>query len=175
MEFRIERDSMGEMQVSADKYWAAQTQRSFQNFKIGGELMPQEITRAFAILKKAAAIVNNKLGKLDNEKLKYISEACDEIMDGKLYEHFPLVVWQTGSGTQSNMNVNEGVANRGNALKGEKFLHPNDHVTMSQSSNATFPTAMHIAAVRSIEDKLFRPWTRSSPLSSDWRRKTKAS
>lgn len=155
MEFRIERDSMGEMQVSADKYWAAQTQRSFQNFKIGGELMPQEITRAFAILKKAAAIVNNKLGKLDNEKLKYISEACDEIMDGKLYEHFPLVVWQTGSGTQSNMNVNEVVANRGNALKGEKFLHPNDHVNMSQSSNDTFPTAMHIAAVLIIEDKLF--------------------
>ncbi len=155
MEFRIEKDSMGEMQVPADKYWAAQTQRSFQNFKIGGELMPREITYAFAVLKKAAAMANNRLGRLNDEKLKYISEACDEIMEGKLYEHFPLVVWQTGSGTQSNMNANEVIANRGNALKGEKLLHPNDDVNMSQSSNDTFPTAMHIAAVLMIEDGLF--------------------
>ncbi len=154
MEYRIERDSMGEMQVPADKYWAAQTQRSFQNFKIGGEIMPREITHAFGILKKAAAIANNKLGKLDDKKLEYIGKACDEVIAGELNEHFPLVVWQTGSGTQSNMNANEVIANRGNALCGEKLLHPNDHVNMSQSSNDTFPTAMHIAAVMGIEDSL---------------------
>lgn len=155
MEYRIERDSMGEMQVPADRYWAAQTQRSFQNFKIGGELMPREITHAFGILKKAAAIANNKLGKLDEEKLDAIKQACDEVISGKLYDHFPLVVWQTGSGTQSNMNANEVIANRGNEIAGKKLLHPNDHINMSQSSNDTFPTAMHIAAVISIEDKLF--------------------
>ncbi len=154
MEYRIERDSMGEMQVPADKYWAAQTQRSFQNFKIGGEIMPREITHAFGILKKAAAMANNKLGKLDDKKLEYIAKACDEVIAGELNDHFPLVVWQTGSGTQSNMNANEVIANRGNALCGEKILHPNDHVNMSQSSNDTFPTAMHIAAVIGIEDNL---------------------
>ena len=154
MEYRIERDSMGEMQVPADKYWAAQTQRSYQNFKIGGELMPREITHAFGILKKAAAMANNKLGKLDDEKKKFICKACDEVISGKLYDHFPLVVWQTGSGTQSNMNANEVIANRGNEIAGKKLLHPNDHINMSQSSNDTFPTAMHISAVLAIEDKL---------------------
>ena len=154
MEYRIERDSMGEMQVPADRYWAAQTQRSFQNFKIGGEIMPREITAAFGVLKKAAAIANNALGKLSDEKLKYLSLAADEVAKGELNDHFPLVVWQTGSGTQSNMNANEVIANRGNELAGKKLLHPNDDINMSQSSNDTFPTAMHIAAVVAIEDKL---------------------
>ncbi len=154
MEYRIERDSMGEMQVPADRYWAAQTQRSLENFKIGGELMPREITHAFGLLKKAAAIANFNLGKLDARKRDLIAQACDEVTDGKLFDHFPLVVWQTGSGTQSNMNANEVVAGRGNELAGEKLLHPNDHVNMSQSSNDTFPTAMHIAAVLGIEDHL---------------------
>lgn len=154
MEYRIERDSMGEMQVPADRYWAAQTQRSYQNFKIGGELMPREITHAFGILKKAAAIANYNLGKLDEEKKSAIEKACDEVISGKLYDHFPLVVWQTGSGTQSNMNANEVIANRGNEIAGKKLLHPNDHINMSQSSNDTFPTAMHIAAVLGIEDNL---------------------
>ena len=155
MEYRIERDSIGEMQVPADRYWGAQTQRSYQNFKIGTERMPQEIVRAFGILKKAAAMANHSLGKLDDEKLNAISQACDEVIAGKLDGHFPLVVWQTGSGTQSNMNVNEVVANRGNEIAGKKLLHPNDHVNMSQSSNDTFPTAMHIAAAVELEDKLF--------------------
>lgn len=155
MEYRIERDSMGEMQVPADKYWAAQTQRSFQNFKIGGEKMPPEIIHAFGILKKGAAIANCNLGKLEEEKKNFICQAADEVIDGTLMEHFPLVVWQTGSGTQSNMNSNEVIANRGNELAGSKLLHPNDHINMSQSSNDTFPTALHIAAAMSIEDKLF--------------------
>lgn len=155
MEYRIERDSMGEMQVPADRYWAAQTQRSFQNFKIGGEKMPEEIVHAFGILKKGAAIANCNLGKLDEEKKNYICQACDEVIDGTLMDHFPLVVWQTGSGTQSNMNSNEVIANRGNEIAGKKLLHPNDHINMSQSSNDTFPTALHIAAAMSIEDKLF--------------------
>ncbi|MFR1517884.1 MAG: class II fumarate hydratase [Clostridia bacterium] len=155
MEYRIERDSMGEMQVPADRYWAAQTQRSYQNFKIGGEIMPREITHAFGILKKAAAIANFNLGKLEEEKKNIIIQACDEVIAGKLNDHFPLVVWQTGSGTQSNMNANEVIANRGNELCGAKLLHPNDHINMSQSSNDTFPTAMHIAAVIGIEDQLF--------------------
>ena len=155
MEYRVEKDSMGEMKVPADKYWAAQTQRSFQNFKIGGEIMPREITYAFGILKKAAAMANNRLGKMDDEKLEFISKACDEVIAGQLNDHFPLVVWQTGSGTQSNMNANEVIANRGNEICGKKLLHPNDHVNMSQSSNDTFPTAMHIAAVMGIEDSLF--------------------
>lgn len=155
MEYRIERDSMGEMQVPADKYWAAQTQRSFQNFKIGGEKMPPEIIHAFGILKKGAAIANCNLGKLDEEKKNFICQAADEVINGTLMEHFPLVVWQTGSGTQSNMNSNEVIANRGNELAGSKLLHPNDHINMSQSSNDTFPTALHIAAAMSIEDKLF--------------------
>ena len=154
MEFRIEHDSMGEVQVPADRYWGAQTQRSFENFKIGIEKIPMEIIRAFAILKKAAARANNRLGKLDEKRLDLIAQACDEILAGKLDGHFPLAVWQTGSGTQSNMNVNEVIANRGNEIAGEKLLHPNDHSNMSQSSNDTFPTAMHIAAAVSIEDQL---------------------
>ena len=155
MEYRIEHDSMGEVQVPADRYWGAQTQRSFQNFPIGTEKIPMEVIRAFAILKKAAAIANNRLGKLDEKRLALISQACDEILAGKLDDNFPLSVWQTGSGTQSNMNVNEVIAGRGNAIAGEKILHPNDHSNMSQSSNDTYPTAMHIAAVMEIEDKLF--------------------
>ena len=154
MEYRIERDSMGEMQVPADKYWGAQTQRSKQNFQIGGEIMPREITHAFGILKKAAAMANYKLGKLAERRRALIMQACDEVISGQLNDHFPLVVWQTGSGTQSNMNANEVIANRGNAIAGERLLHPNDHVNMSQSSNDTFPTAMHIAAVLGIEDQL---------------------
>ena len=156
--YRIEHDSMGEVRVPEDKYWGAQTQRSFENFKIGSgiETMPGEIICAFAVLKKAAAIANNKLKpeKMTAQKLDAISKACDEIRDGKLYEHFPLVVWQTGSGTQSNMNANEVIANRGNELAGKKLLHPNDDVNMSQSSNDTFPTAMSIAAVLGIEDRV---------------------
>lgn len=155
MEYRIEHDSMGEVQVPADRYWGAQTQRSFENFKIGTEKIPMEIIHAFAILKKGAAMANHRLGKLDDKRFKLISQVCDEILDGKLDGHFPLAVWQTGSGTQSNMNVNEVIANRGNEIAGEALLHPNDHVNMSQSSNDTFPTAMHIAAAIEIEDQLF--------------------
>ena len=157
MQYRIERDSMGEMQVPADRYWGAQTQRSKQNFVIGGEIMPREITHAFGILKKAAAIANNaiKPEKMDDTRLQAICQACDEGIAGQLNDHFPLVVWQTGSGTQSNMNANEVVANRANEILGQNLCHPNDHVNMSQSSNDTFPTAMHIAAVQAIEDNLF--------------------
>ena len=154
MEYRIEHDSMGEMRVPADSYWGAQTQRSYENFRIGTEKMPAEIIRAFAVLKKAAAIANNRLGKLDGDRCRLIGEVCDEILEGKLDNEFPLVVWQTGSGTQSNMNVNEVIANRGNEIAGEKLLHPNDTVNMSQSSNDTFPAAMHIAAVTSLEKGL---------------------
>ena len=155
MDYRTEHDSMGEVQVPVEKYWGAQTQRSFENFKIGMEKMPTEIIRAFAILKKATAMANKRLGKLDERRKTLISGVCDEILEGKLNEHFPLVVWQTGSGTQSNMNVNEVIANRGNEVAGEKLLHPNDHANMSQSSNDTFPTAMHIAAALEIEERLF--------------------
>ena len=159
MEYRMEHDSMGEVRVPADRYWAAQTQRSHENFPIGVgiEVMPREITHAFGILKKAAAIANHALRpeKMTEEKLAAISQACDEVISGSLNDHFPLVVWQTGSGTQSNMNANEVIANRGNELAGKKLLHPNDDINMSQSSNDTFPTAMHIAAVAAIEDKLF--------------------
>ncbi len=158
MEYRIEHDSMGEVKVPADKLWAAQTQRSHENFEIGVgiETMPSEIIHAFGVLKKAAAITNNVLRpeKMTKEKLGAIKDACDEIMEGKLLDNFPLVVWQTGSGTQSNMNANEVIANRGNQILGTKLLHPNDDVNMSQSSNDTFPTAMHIAAVVILEDKL---------------------
>ena len=156
MEYRIEKDTMGEVKVPADKYWGAQTQRSRDNFKIGIGTMPDEIIWAFGVLKKAAAITNMKLGKLSEEKAKLIGQVCDEIMDGKLDEHFPLVVWQTGSGTQSNMNANEVIANRAHVLsggelgKGDSFIHPNDDVNKSQSSNDTFPTAMHIAAYKKI-------------------------
>ena len=158
MEYRIEHDSMGEVKVPADKYWAAQTERSHEKLLLGLgiETMPREITHAFGILKKAAAIANNKLKpeKMTAQKLEAISKACDEVISGSLNEHFPLVVWQTGSGTQSNMNANEVIANRGNEIAGEKLLHPNDDVNMSQSSNDTFPTAMHISAVLILEDKL---------------------
>lgn len=158
MEYRIEHDSMGEVKVPADKYWAAQTERSHENFKIGVgiETMPREITKAFGILKKAAALANNQLKpeKMTAEKLAAISQACDEVISGSLNDHFPLVVWQTGSGTQSNMNANEVIANRGNEIAGAKLLHPNDDINMSQSSNDTFPTAMHISAVMALEDKL---------------------
>ena len=148
---------MGEMQVPADRYWGAQTQRSKQNFVIGGEIMPREITHAFGILKKAAAIANNHIRpeRMDDKRLKAICAACDEVISGSLNDHFPLVVWQTGSGTQSNMNANEVIANRANEILGEKLCHPNDHINMSQSSNDTFPTAMHISAVIAIEDNLF--------------------
>ncbi len=159
MDYRIEHDSMGEVKVPADRYWAAQTERSHQNFPIGVgiETMPREITKAFGVLKKASAIANNALKpeKMTDKKLAAISQACDEVMSGALNDHFPLVVWQTGSGTQSNMNANEVIANRANEIAGEKLCHPNDDINMSQSSNDTFPTAMHIAAVEAIEDKLF--------------------
>ena len=158
MKYRIEHDSMGEVKVPADVLWAAQTQRSHENFEIGVgiETMPAEIVHAFGVLKKAAAITNNALKpeKMTDEKLAAIKEACDEVMEGKLLAHFPLVVWQTGSGTQSNMNANEVIANRGNQILGKTLLHPNDDVNMSQSSNDTFPTAMHIAAVIALEEKL---------------------
>ena len=152
--YRIERDSMGEMQVPDDAYWGAQTQRSLENFRIGTEKMPPEIISAFAVLKKAAANANEKLGRLTPERAGIIRAVCDEILEGRLSGQFPLAVWQTGSGTQSNMNVNEVVANRGNELAGFRLLHPNDHVNCSQSSNDTFPSAMHIAAATAIHDRL---------------------
>lgn len=158
MDYRIEHDSMGEVKVPADRLWGAQTQRSHQNFEIGVgvETMPREMIHAFGILKKAAAQANAKLvpDRMTQEKLEAISKACDEVISLKLIEEFPLVVWQTGSGTQSNMNANEVIANRGNQIAGRKLLHPNDDVNMSQSSNDTFPTAMHIAAVLMMEDRL---------------------
>ena len=158
MDYRIEHDSMGEVRVPADKLWGAQTQRSIENFRIGVglETMPSEIVRAFGILKKAAARANAVLvpARMTAEKLSAISQACDQVVSLELLDHFPLVVWQTGSGTQSNMNANEVIANRGNQIAGKKLLHPNDDVNMSQSSNDTFPTAMHIAAVISVREKL---------------------
>lgn len=156
MDYRKEHDSMGEVLVPADKLWGAQTQRSYENFKIGIEKMPAEIIRAFGILKLAAARVNRKLQpqRMTPEKFTAIEKAAHEVIDGSLADNFPLVVWQTGSGTQSNMNVNEVIANRGNELLGKKLLHPNDDVNMSQSSNDTFPTAMHIAAVMETENSL---------------------
>jgi fumarate hydratase class II len=158
MEFRIEKDTMGEVRVPATAYYGAQTQRSIENFKIAQDInrMPKEIIKAFAYLKKAAALTNLEAGVLPKEKSDLIGQVCDEILEGKLDDYFPLVVWQTGSGTQSNMNVNEVVAYRGHVLKGgsltdkEKFLHPNDDVNKSQSSNDTFPTAMHIAAYKML-------------------------
>jgi len=158
MEYRIERDSIGEVKVPAEKYWAAQTQRSLENFKIGNQKMPIEIIRAFGVLKKCAAMTNAELGVLSQEKADLISDVCDEIIDGKLDDQFPLVIWQTGSGTQSNMNVNEVIANRGHVLQGgklsdeNKVLHPNDDVNKSQSSNDTFPTAMSIAVYKQMID-----------------------
>ena len=159
MEYRIEKDTMGNVEVPANKYWGAQTQRSKNNFKIGeAGSMPLEIIRAFGYLKKAAAQANNELGVLADNKKDLIAQVCDEILDGKLDDNFPLVIWQTGSGTQSNMNVNEVVANRAHVLnggklgEGERPIHPNDDVNKSQSSNDTFPTAMHIAAYKMIVD-----------------------
>lgn len=158
MEYRIEKDTMGEIKVAADRMWGAQTQRSLENFKISGERMPLQVVYAMAIIKKAAANANLKLGKLDAEKAGVIGEAVDEILAGKWDEHFPLVVWQTGSGTQTNMNVNEVVAHRANQLLAERGsaarIHPNDDVNRSQSSNDTFPAALHIAGVIDVEDKL---------------------
>lgn len=159
MEYRIETDTMGEIQVPTDKYYGAQTARSLMNFKIGGETMPKELIRAFGILKKAAAITNNELGILSAEKAELIVKACDEVIEGKLEGHFPLVVWQTGSGTQSNMNVNEVISNRaieiaGGVIGSKKPIHPNDDVNKAQSSNDTFPTAMHIAAAEEINRNL---------------------
>src|SRR5881398_1175924 len=156
---RIETDSMGQIEVPADKYWGAQTQRSLIHFAIGFDVMPREMIRAFGVLKKACALVNHDLGKLSGDKLKLIVQACDEVIEGKLDEHFPLRVWQTGSGTQTNMNANEVISNRaieiaGGVMGSKKQIHPNDDVNMSQSSNDTFPTAMHIAAARVIRERL---------------------
>ena len=156
MKYRIENDTMGQVEVPADKYWGAQTQRSVNNFKIGDGRMPIEIIRGFAYLKKAAAMTNMDLGVLAEDKAKIIASVCDEILTGQLDDQFPLVVWQTGSGTQSNMNCNEVIANRGHVLQGgaltdsNKVLNPNDDVNKSQSSNDTFPTAMHIAAYKQV-------------------------
>ena len=154
MDYRIEKDSMGEMKVPSNKYWGAQTQRSSENFSQNVEKMPLEVIRGLAIVKKASAITNFKLGKLDEKRKNIIVKVCDEILSGDLDAHFPLVVWQTGSGTQTNMNVNEVIANRGNEIAGEKLLHPNDDVNKSQSSNDTFPTAMNISAVLAIKNHL---------------------
>jgi len=156
---RTETDTMGEVKVAQDKYWGAQTQRSLINFAVGDDRMPRPVIRALGILKKASAYVNNDLGKLPKEKLELISKAADEVISGKLDAHFPLVIWQTGSGTQTNMNANEVISNRAIELSGgemgtKKPIHPNDDVNMSQSSNDSFPTAMHIAAVEQIEDLL---------------------
>ena len=160
MSFRIEKDTIGEIKVEADKYWGAQTERSRNNFKIGHPgSMPIEIVHAFAILKKAAAITNNQLSDLENHKKELIAKVCDEILDNQLNDQFPLVVWQTGSGTQSNMNINEVIANRAHVLNGGKLgdgqsvLKANDDVNKSQSSNDTFPTAMHIASYKIIIEK----------------------
>lgn len=159
MEFRIEHDTMGEVKVPNDKYWGAQTERSFENFKIGTEKMPKELIYSFAKLKRSLAVVNNNLGKLNDEKKNAIVQACDEIIAGKFDDNFPLAIWQTGSGTQSNMNMNEVIANRASEILGadfrkEKKIHPNDDVNMSQSSNDTFPTAMSIVSVIQLEKKL---------------------
>lgn len=159
MEYRIETDTMGEVKVPVDKYYGAQTGRSLMNFKIGGEKMPPELIKAFGILKKAAALTNMELGLLDSEKASLITEAAQEVIDGKLDGNFPLVVWQTGSGTQSNMNLNEVIANRaieiaGGVIGSKKPIHPNDDVNKAQSSNDTFPTAMHIAAAMAVNERL---------------------
>ncbi|MCY8533001.1 class II fumarate hydratase [Bacillus vallismortis] len=158
MEYRIERDTMGEVKVPADKFWGAQTQRSKENFKIGSEKMPMRVVKAFAILKRSTALANQRLGNLDAEKAEAIAAVCDDVLKGKYDDNFPLVVWQTGSGTQSNMNMNEVVANRATALLKEKnsdqTIHPNDDVNRGQSSNDTFPTAMHVAAVLAVYEQL---------------------
>jgi fumarate hydratase class II len=158
-ETRTETDSMGAVEVASDRYWGAQTQRSLQHFSIGDDRMPIEVVRAFGVLKKAAALVNAELGKLPQDKADLIVRVSDEVIEGKLDDHFPLFVWQTGSGTQSNMNANEVISNRaielaGGELGSKRPIHPNDDVNMSQSSNDTFPTAMHIAAARGVVDRL---------------------
>src|ERR1051326_8196652 len=152
---RVESDSMGEIEVAADKYWGAQTERSLHHFNIGFDVMPRELIRALGILKKACALVNQDLGKLPADKAKLIVQACEEVIEGKLDAHFPLRVWQTGSGTQTNMNANEVISNRaieiaGGVMGSKKPIHPNDDVNMSQSSNDTFPTAMYIAAAEQL-------------------------
>ncbi|NLY19739.1 MAG: class II fumarate hydratase [Tissierellia bacterium] len=154
MEYRIERDTLGEVMVPASSHWGAQTQRSYENFKIGIETMPLEVVHGLTVLKKAAAIANNKLGKLSDEKCKLITEAADQILSGEYDDQFPLKVWQTGSGTQSNMNVNEVIAHLANDIAGENIIHPNDDVNKSQSSNDTFPSAMHISAALLLKGKL---------------------
>ncbi len=158
MAYRIEKDSLGEVQVPADRLWGAQTQRSLTNFKIGGDRFPREMIRALGVLKKAAALTNKELGLLSEDKSKWIVKAADEVIEGKWDEHFPLVVWQTGSGTQTNMNTNEVIANRAIQLKGgelgTKDIHPNDDVNKAQSSNDTFPTAMHIAVAERVQHHL---------------------
>jgi len=159
MSTRTESDSMGSIEVAADRYWGAQTQRSLHHFDIGRDTMPPELIRAFGTLKKAAALVNHDLGKLDEEKTRLIVQAADAVIGGELNDHFPLRIWQTGSGTQTNMNANEVISNRaieiaGGVLGSKKPIHPNDHVNMSQSSNDTFPTAMHIAAAEQVERRL---------------------
>jgi fumarate hydratase class II len=158
MDFRVERDSMGEINVPADRYWGAQTQRSLEHFKIGGDRFPREMIRALGILKKCAAVVNTELGLLPQEKAKHIVSAADEVIKGDLDAHFPLVIWQTGSGTQTNMNANEVIANRALEKMGEKLggkgIHPNDDVNKAQSSNDTFPTAMHIAVAEQVNKRL---------------------
>src|SRR5580658_6984254 len=156
---RIESDSMGQVEVAADRYWGAQTQRSLQNFKIGGHRFGRPVIRAFGIVKKAAALTNEQLGKLDATKTALVVRAADEVIDGKLDAHFPLVVWQTGSGTQSNMNANEVISNRaiemaGGTMGSKKPVHPNDDVNRSQSSNDVFPTVMHVAAALEIQERL---------------------
>ena len=162
MSYRIEKDTIGEIKVPSDKYWAAQTERSRQNFPVGKEKMPIEVIVAFAELKKAASVANNSLGKLSDNKQEAISHACDRVINRELDEHFPLVVWQTGSGTQSNMNVNEVVSYVANEYLQEKGIeetvHPNDDVNMSQSSNDTYPTAMHVALLVSVEEQLLPGW-----------------
>ena len=165
MDYRIEKDTMGDIKVPNDKYWGAQTERSFENFKIGIEKMPSEIISAFAELKKACAIVNNELGRMDKARTDAIAKACDEILEGTLDENFPLVVWQTGSGTQSNMNMNEVISNRAMEIMGAdfrakpatdapNFVHPNDHVNKGQSSNDTYPTALRIALVLELQKQI---------------------
>ncbi|MDY3015100.1 MAG: class II fumarate hydratase [Evtepia sp.] len=154
MEYRMEHDTMGQVAVPADRYWGAQTQRSYENFPIGQEKMPDDLIRAFAILKQSCAAANHTLGKLDDRRFSLIQTACQAILAGKLDGHFPLSVWQTGSGTQTNMNLNEVIANYGNGLAGEPLLHPNDHVNMSQSSNDTFPTALHLSAATAVHTRL---------------------
>jgi fumarate hydratase class II len=154
VEYRIEKDSMGEIKVPKQKLWGAQTQRSLQNFMQNAELMPNELIQALALVKKACALANGKIGAISKKKAQVISSVCDEIKDGRLEGNFPLTVWQTGSGTQTNMNLNEVIANRGNEIAGLKLLHPNDDVNASQSSNDVFPTAMHVAAVLAINSSL---------------------